>query len=100
MIPFSFLDIVALTWYLVIWIGFTYLVDYSPLKKHNISVSMAVHRRRWMRSLSKREFRMIDTGILNGLQNGTAFFASHFATGHRRWLCHVECHRHCNEDHQ
>ncbi|SFO30627.1 Uncharacterized membrane protein [Cohaesibacter marisflavi] len=76
MIPFSTLDIVALVWYLVIWIGFTYLVDYSPLKKHNISVSMAAHRRRWMRSLSKREFRMIDTGILNGLQNGTAFFAS------------------------
>ncbi|WP_319413810.1 DUF599 family protein [uncultured Cohaesibacter sp.] len=76
MIPFSTLDIVALAWYLVIWLGFTYIVDYSPLKDRNISVSMAAHRRRWMRALSKREFRMIDTGILNGLQNGTAFFAS------------------------
>ena len=76
MIPFSALDIVALVWYLIVWLGFSYLADHSPLKKHNISTSMAAHRRRWMRALSKREFRMIDTGILNGLQNGTAFFAS------------------------
>ncbi len=76
MIPFSNLDIIALGWYLLTWFGFTYIVDHSPLKKHNISVSMSEHRRRWMRSLSKREFRMIDTGIINGLQNGTAFFAS------------------------
>nr|WP_321456697.1 DUF599 domain-containing protein [uncultured Cohaesibacter sp.] len=76
MIPFSNLDIVALVLYLAIWLGFTYIVDYSPLKKYNISISMAEHRKRWMRSLSKREFRMIDTGIINGLQNGTAFFAS------------------------
>ncbi|WP_316861683.1 DUF599 family protein [uncultured Cohaesibacter sp.] len=76
MIPFSSFDIIALLWYLLFWAAFTYLVDYSPLKKHNISVLMAAHRYRWMRSLPKREFRMIDTAIITGLQNGTAFFAS------------------------
>jgi uncharacterized membrane protein len=30
----------------------------------------------WMQTMSRRELRMIDTGIMTGLQQGTAFFAS------------------------
>lgn len=37
---------------------------------------MNAHRRAWFRTAALRELRMIDTSILGGLQNGTAFFAS------------------------
>jgi uncharacterized membrane protein len=37
---------------------------------------MDYQRRQWMRMMARRELRMIDTGIMGGLQNGTAFFAS------------------------
>jgi len=33
-------------------------------------------REAWIRQMAKRDLRMIDTSIMQGLQNGTAFFAS------------------------
>ena len=76
MIPFSSFDIIALVWYVLFWAGFAYIVDHSPIRHRNLSNLMNMHRQRWMRALPKREFRMIDTAIITGLQNGTAFFAS------------------------
>ncbi|TIX02805.1 MAG: DUF599 family protein, partial [Mesorhizobium sp.] len=30
----------------------------------------------WMRTMAEREIRIVDTAIMTGLQQGTAFFAS------------------------
>ena len=37
---------------------------------------MDARRREWMEVMSRRNLRMIDTAIMTGLQQGTAFFAS------------------------
>ena len=37
---------------------------------------MEPYRYIWFKTLLKRDQRMIDTGVMNSLQNGTAFFAS------------------------
>ena len=37
---------------------------------------MNAQREAWMHTMARRELRMIDTGIMSGLQQGTAFFAS------------------------
>jgi uncharacterized membrane protein len=37
---------------------------------------MNVRRRRWLEQAMLRDNRIIDTQVMNGLQNGTAFFAS------------------------
>lgn len=37
---------------------------------------MEQYRHTWFKTSLKREQRMIDTGVMSGLQNGTAFFAS------------------------
>lgn len=76
MIPFSNLDLIALLWYLVFWLLFSFIADHSALKHRSLSELMNGHRHRWMKALAKRELRMIDTSIITGLQNGTAFFAS------------------------
>ncbi|WP_319529012.1 DUF599 family protein [uncultured Cohaesibacter sp.] len=76
MIPFSLLDYVALFWYITFWLCFSWVVDHSRLKHHNLSHLMNGHRLRWMRNMSTRDLRMVDTAIISGLQNGTAFFAS------------------------
>lgn len=76
MIPFSTLDLIALVWYLFFWGLFSYVVDHSPLSKRTLSRLMNDHRKRWMRTMTKRDLRMVDTAIISGLQNGTAFFAS------------------------
>jgi len=43
-----------------------------------VTLTMAMNRQReaWMRTMARRDLRMIDTSIMLGLQQGTAFFAS------------------------
>lgn len=76
MIYLSGLDLVALVWFAVSWLGFGWLVDSSPLGRRTLSRAMEAHRRRWMAEMLDREVRIVDTQIMASLQNGTAFFAS------------------------
>jgi uncharacterized membrane protein len=70
------LDIVALAWFLVAWIGYSWAVDLSPLGRQGLTARMAEERTRWMETMAVREHRIVDTSIMAGLQQGTAFFAS------------------------
>ena len=74
--PFSLIDLIGLGWYVAFWVGFSYLADHSPLREKTLSSLMNAHRRRWVQTMARRKLRMIDTAIISGLQNGTAFFAS------------------------
>lgn len=72
----SQLDLAAAAWFLVAWFGFNLLVDISPLRKKTLSSAMDDYRRGWMLSMCSRDVRIMDTSIMGGLQQGTAFFAS------------------------
>jgi uncharacterized membrane protein len=72
----STLDFAAAAWFLVAWLGFNVLVDISPLRERTLSSAMDGYRRSWMTAMSDRDVRIMDTAILSGLQQGTAFFAS------------------------
>lgn len=69
-------DITAILWFVLSWIGFVFLVDRSPWAKYSLTSKMDAHRHQWMMTMAEREVRIMDTAILSGLQNGTAFFAS------------------------
>jgi uncharacterized membrane protein len=71
------LDYAALTLFLCAWTGFSWLSDgRRGWKRESLTRLMNRHRARWIRNSLKRDLRMIDTSIIAGLQNGTAFFAS------------------------
>ncbi|GAB2206340.1 MULTISPECIES: DUF599 family protein [Stappiaceae] len=72
----SNMDLAAAAWFLFAWLGFNLLIDVSPLRKKTLSSAMETYRRGWMRAMSLREVRIMDTSIMSGLQQGTAFFAS------------------------
>jgi len=72
----SSLDLAAAAWFLVAWFGFNVLVDLSPLRKKTLSSAMDGYRRNWMIAMCERDVRIMDTAIMSGLQQGTAFFAS------------------------
>ena len=76
MISFTTLDLVALLWFLAAWSGFGLVVDLTRLGGPSLSRLMDDERRRWMREMAARDVRIVDTAIMAGLQNGTAFFAS------------------------
>ena len=73
---FSVLDLGAVAWFLVGWIAFSWLTESSPWRHRTLTFAMNRQREVWIERMAERELRMIDTSIIAGLQNGTAFFAS------------------------
>ena len=71
------LDYIATLYFLFCWFGFSLALKINPFSnRKSLSDIMNEHRRAWFITASKRELRMIDTGIVAGLQSGVGFFAS------------------------
>ncbi|WP_181705262.1 DUF599 domain-containing protein [Chthonobacter rhizosphaerae] len=73
---FSTLDIVAVAVFALAWLLYGWIIENSRWRTRTLTHAMNQQRRAWIDQLAERELRMIDTGIMTGLQNGTAFFAS------------------------
>jgi uncharacterized membrane protein len=70
-------DFIALANFIVLWAGYSWLTDRAKLfDRVSLSRAMTSQRAAWIRNSMQRDLRMIDTQIMAGLQNGTAFFAS------------------------
>ncbi len=69
-------DVFALALFLGVWAAQGWLTESSPWRARSLSHAMNEARAEWMRRMAERDLRMIDTAIMAGLQNGTAFFAS------------------------
>jgi uncharacterized membrane protein len=75
-LPLDAADALALAFFLVCWILFALAADGRLVKRISLTQAMNAQRQAWMHTMARRELRMIDTGIMAGLQQGTAFFAS------------------------
>ena len=73
---FTPFDIAAFVWFLAMWFGQAWLTEKSPWAKHSLTHFINIGRHGWVRQTARRDLRMVDTAIVAGLQNGTAFFAS------------------------
>ncbi len=69
-------DFVAVALFFICWLVFEVITDQTNFKNRSLSGLMAHRRREWMLVMAEREIRMVDTSIISGLQQGTAFFAS------------------------
>ncbi len=69
-------DVAALVVFLVAWLGYTQFVMRRHRRRPGLNTLMHARRQDWMREMSGREVRIVDTAIMSTLQNGTAFFAS------------------------
>lgn len=69
-------DLSALGFFLVAWIVHSMAVRGRWIRRVSLTTAMNVQREAWMRTMAQRDLRMIDTSIMVGLQQGTAFFAS------------------------
>ena len=76
MIGFGTLDVMALAFFSASWIGYHYAVEMGPHATKSLNMRMNLRRARWIREAMSRDNRIVDTQVMNGLQNGTAFFAS------------------------
>ena len=76
MAGFGPLDLIAIAFFAAAWIGYLLAVEVGPHSRRSLNTLMNERRERWIMESVKRENRIIDTQVMNGLQNGTAFFAS------------------------
>ncbi|AXV15606.1 DUF599 domain-containing protein [Neorhizobium sp. SOG26] len=73
------LDYAALALFLVLWWVYSWITAGSGarlLPRASLNRAMAERRKLWIYNSLRRDLKMIDTQIMAGLQNGTAFFAS------------------------
>lgn len=70
------IDWIAVAVFALSWIGYAWLVDFSPWRERTLTAAMDKQRVVWMETMLRRDIRIVDTAIIAGLQNGTAFFAS------------------------
>jgi uncharacterized membrane protein len=75
-LPLSAFDAVSLAFFGFAWVVHALAAKGKLVRRVSLTVAMNRQREAWMRTMARRELRMIDTGIMLGLQQGTAFFAS------------------------
>jgi uncharacterized membrane protein len=69
-------DLAAFAFFVVAWVGHALTTAGHFFTRPCLSQLMNAQREAWLRTMAAREMRMVDTGIMTGLQQGTAFFAS------------------------
>ena len=72
----TLLDLLALAFFAVAWLGYAFVLERGPYAARSLNSIMHTYRDQWMQQMLNREVRIIDTQIMASLQNGTAFFAS------------------------
>jgi uncharacterized membrane protein len=76
MMALSLPDLLALAWFLIAWIGYSYVIERTARGRSGLNALMNVYRDEWMQHMIGREGRIVDAQVSAALQNGTAFFAS------------------------
>ena len=76
MAAFTIWDLLAFAWFLGAWIGYSLVIERSPIGNNGLNAKMNDYRDAWMERLLAREARIVDSQVTAALQNGTAFFAS------------------------
>jgi len=69
----SLLDIFALVWFLLCWIGYSHYVNNNP---RSLMSKMREWRARWSLSMLRRDNRIVDSQVITGLNNVVTFFCS------------------------
>jgi len=74
--PFTVLDIVAITCFISLWLGYTYFAKKKAKTTNCIARCLHQHRIHWMYELMFRDIRVGDAALLANLERNIAFFAS------------------------
>jgi uncharacterized membrane protein len=73
---FTLPDLLALGFFLVSWLGYSFVLEWTAHGRTGLNARMHEYRDGWMQQMLRRDMRMVDAQIMASLQNGTAFFAS------------------------
>lgn len=72
----TLLDIVALSWFLLAWVGYTSWADRFSQTRPSLMTVMYDYRLEWMKQALHREVRVADAALLSTLIRSISLFAS------------------------
>ncbi|WP_166263764.1 DUF599 domain-containing protein [Marinobacter caseinilyticus] len=72
----AYLDIFALIWFLICWVGYSVYSRQRAGTRPCLSNTLDLYREDWMRVMMKRENRISDASVVGNLERNGAFFAS------------------------
>jgi uncharacterized membrane protein len=73
---FPYLDVIAVAWLMLWWVGYTYVTDGERGHVRDLAKVMHGHRRRWMERMLERENRMTDVNIVIAHHRSGGLFCS------------------------
>ena len=76
MTTLNLIDVVAFAWFLIAWIGYSFVIERTEKGRGGLNALMNNYRDEWMQHMLGRNGRIVDAQVSAALQNGTAFFAS------------------------
>lgn len=69
-------DVSAVAWFFVCWLGYSYLCDHSARGASGLMRTVHRHREQWVREMLRRDNRIVDSGLIGNLIRSVSFFAS------------------------
>ncbi len=72
----TMLDWIAVAAIIAAWLVIGWWIEHPGRARPSVTVLMSERRREWMKVFVTRDPRIFDSQIVNGLRQGTAFFAS------------------------
>jgi hypothetical protein len=76
MYPFTGLDLVALAWFLGIWITYAAVIESTRYGGNGLNSLMDRYHEMWTRRMLERDMRMVDMQIISPAPGGTSTAAS------------------------
>ncbi|WP_333606683.1 DUF599 domain-containing protein [Arsukibacterium sp.] len=70
------LDLIAVTWFLSLWVGYTFYAKRRAKVVSCLSYELRRKRTDWMQQMLRRDNKMADVGLLSTLERNVSFFAS------------------------
>jgi len=70
------IDVLSLTWFVLLWAGYTVYADRRARPARSLRAVMHRYRVQWMQQMLLRDNRVADVNIVRNLLAGVSFFAS------------------------
>ncbi len=75
-LPLPWLDMLALTWFALWWLGYVWYTDYHRVEQPSLRRETDRFVRDWMARMVERDNRMVDVNVMRNLTRSSQFFAS------------------------
>jgi len=75
-LPLPWLDMLALTWFALWWLGYVWYTDYRHAQQPSLRRETDRYVREWMARMVERDNRMVDVNVMRNLTRSSQFFAS------------------------